>query len=178
MKIAKGIFYLILGVVLLLLVVALFLPSQYKVERSTEIKRPMESVYSFVADFNNFHDWNPWTPLEPNHSYLVSGDSGQVGQEYSWEGEIIGSGRMVFTDFASGHIKSDIEFLHPQQGIALVEWEFEETVNGTKITWSLTGDSDYPIGRYFGLIMDRFLGPDFEKGIEMLKNEIESNSKK
>ena len=81
---------------------------------------------------------------------------------------------MVFTDFEPNSIKSNIEFLEPQQGTGLVEWEFEESVNGTKVSWSLSGDSDYPMGRYFGLMMDSFLGPDFEKGMDMLKKRLEN----
>jgi carbon monoxide dehydrogenase subunit G len=173
MKIIKGIFYAILVIVALVFIIALFLPSQYKVERSTKVDVSLDEVYGFVADFNNFHSWNPWTPLEPDHSYEVDGDSGSVGQQYSWKGEIIGSGNMVFTNFDPNSIKSNIEFLEPQQANGLVEWGFEESGNGTKVSWSITGDSDYPLGRYFGLMMDNFLGPDFEKGMDMLKDRVE-----
>ena len=78
MKILKGIFYAIFAIVVLIFVIALFLPPQYKVERSTEINGSIDTVYGFVADFNNFHDWNPWTPLEPKHNYEVLGDSGSL----------------------------------------------------------------------------------------------------
>ena len=174
MKILKGIFYVILAIVALVFLIALFLPSQYRVERSAEINQPVEMVYGYVADFNNFFDWNPWTPLEPNHQYEVIGDSGKVGQKYSWQGEIIGTGSMMFTEFDPYKlIKSDIEFFTPQEGVAIVEWNFDTTGSGTKVTWSITGESDYPLGRYFGLMMDGFLGPSFEDGMKNLKIKCE-----
>jgi hypothetical protein len=175
MKILKGIFYVILIIVILVFVVALFLPSKYRVERSSDINQPLHVAYGYVADFNNFHEWNPWTPLEPEHSYQVEGDSGKVGQTYSWEGENIGSGKMVFTQFTPLAIKSDIEFISPQQGIGIVEWEFEDKGSVTNVTWRITGDSDYPLGRYLGLMMDGFLGASFEEGIRNLKEKLESN---
>ena len=174
MKILKGIFYVILVIVALVFVVALFLPSEYRVERSTEINRPVGMVYGYVADFNNFHEWNPWSALEPNHSYEVKGDSGTVGQQYHWEGEIIGSGQMEFTEFKQYDlIRSNITFLTPNEGFGIVDWEFEGSENLTNVTWSLTGSADYPIGRYFGLMMDGMLGPSFEEGMTKLKSKCE-----
>lgn len=176
MKIIKGIFYVILVIVALVFVIAIFLPSQYSVERTVEINKPVEVVYGYVADFNNFHNWNPWTILEPNHPYEVTGDSAKVGQKYYWEGEIIGSGHMIFTEFKPYDlIKSDIAFLAPQQGEGVVEWEFEENTNSTKVKWSLTGNADYPLGRYYGLMMDNFLGKSFEDGMSNLKKKVETN---
>lgn len=174
MKIIKSIFYVILAIVALVFVIAIFLPSQYRVERTVDIKKPVGMVYGYVADFNNFHDWNPWTILEPNHPYEVTGDSAKVGQKYYWEGEIIGSGHMIFTEFKPYDlIKSDIAFLSPQQGKGVVEWEFEGNERSTQVTWSLTGEADYPLGRYYGLMMDSFLGKSFEEGVNNLKNNLE-----
>jgi len=174
MKILKTILYVALALIALLFIVAIFLPSEYKVERSVEIEEPVEMVYGYVADFNNFREWNPWSSLEPNHSFEVSGDSGQIGQKYHWDGEIVGSGEMIFTELKPfNSIKSDIAFLAPQQAKGVVEWLFEGDGNKTKISWSIIGESDYPLGRYFGLMMDSFLGPDFENGMKNLKVKCE-----
>jgi len=177
MKIIKGIFFIILGIVALMFIVALFLPSQYTVKRSIEIDKPIGAVYGFVADFNNFHSWNPWTPLEPNHSFSVTGDSGQVGQKYYWEGEIIGKGEMIFTELKQYDlISSDINFLAPQTASGIVNWKFSGTESNTQVSWSLTGSADYPLGRYYGLMMDGFLGPSFEEGMKNLKVKCEEKN--
>ena len=174
MKIIKGIFFVILGIIALLFIVAIFLPSEYKVERNITIKKPIGMVYGYVSDFKNFHDWNPWTKLEPNHSYEITGDSGEVGQKYYWEGDIIGSGDMIFTEFKPyDMIRSNIHFLSPQQGEGVVEWVFSGTESSTKVSWSLIGSAEYPLGRYYGLLMDGFLGPSFEDGVKNLKEKCE-----
>ena len=42
--------------------------------------------------------------------------------------------------------------------------------DGTHVTWSFDSDMGAgPIGRYFGLLMDRMVGPDFEGGLANLK---------
>lgn len=83
---------------------------------------------------------------------------------------------MIFTKFKPYDlIKSEIAFLSPQQGEGVVEWEFEKNANSTKVTQSLTGDADYPLGRYYGLMMDNFLGKSFEEGMSNLKKKVETN---
>lgn len=174
MKILKGLSITIIGIIALLLIVAIFLPSEYKVERSIEISQPVGIVYGYVADFNNFHDWNPWTPMEPSHKFEVVGDSGGVGQKYSWEGEIVGTGDMTFLELRQKQlIKSDINFHTPNEGKGIVDWAFDGDMNETIVSWSITGEAGYPMGRYFGLMMDEFLGKNFEDGVSKLKEECE-----
>lgn len=177
MKILKGILVVILAIIALFFIVAIFLPDSFRVQRSTEINKPVNEVYNYVADFNNFHDWNPWTKLEPDHKVEITGDSATIGQKYYWEGKIIGSGDMVFTEFNPySKIKSDIHFYTPNEGEAKVDWDFEPFDKGTKVTWSIYGDSDYPFGRYMGLMMDGFLGASFEEGMKNLKEKFDSNN--
>ncbi|MBK8944537.1 MAG: SRPBCC family protein [Ignavibacteriae bacterium] len=175
MKILKIIFKILLVIIVLFLVVALFLPSEYKVERNIEINKPASVVFNYVSDFNNFRDWNPWSPFEPAHKVEVTGDSATVGQKYYWEGEIIGSGQMVFTELKPFDlIKADIEFLTPQQGKGIVDFVFEANGNSTKFSWAIIGEADYPVGRYMGLMMDSFLGTNFEEGAKTLKEKCEA----
>lgn len=175
MKILKNILIIIVAIIALFLIVAMFLPSEYRVERSVEINKPASVVYNYVADFNNFYEWNPWTPMEVGHNYEVTGDSAKVGQKYFWEGKVVGSGQMIFTELKPySLIKSDIEFLSPQQGKGVVDWTFNNNGNITKVTWGISGESEYPVGRYFGLMMDSFLGKDFENGMKNLKTKCEA----
>jgi hypothetical protein len=47
--------------------------------------------------------------------------------------------------------------------------------NGTHLTWNFDSDMGAgPVGRWFGLTMDRMIGPDFEKGLASLKTLAES----
>ena len=45
---------------------------------------------------------------------------------------------------------------------------------GTRVTWTNEGDmGGSPVNRYFGLLMDRMVGPDFEAGLSNLKGLAE-----
>ena len=42
--------------------------------------------------------------------------------------------------------------------------------SGTRVTWTNEGDmGTNPVNRYFGLMMDSMVGPDFEAGLKNLK---------
>ena len=51
-------------VIVILLIIALFLPNGYFIEKSAIIKKPCEFVMDKVADFHNHVLWNPWQPKE------------------------------------------------------------------------------------------------------------------
>jgi hypothetical protein len=47
---------------------------------------------------------------------------------------------------------------------------------GTRVTWGLQADMGAsPVGRYMGLAMDRWVGPDFEAGLKALKALVEAS---
>lgn len=46
---------------------------------------------------------------------------------------------------------------------------------GTKVTWDMNGNAGMsPVFRWFGLFMDRMIGPDFEAGLNNLKKLAEA----
>ena len=47
--------------------------------------------------------------------------------------------------------------------------------DSVNVVWSNEGDlGANPINRYFGLMMDRMIGPDFEEGLNNLKRKVEA----
>lgn len=174
MQILKKVIIVIVAILLLLLVVALLLPSKYHVSRSIEINQPDSVVFEKVVNFNYRASWDPWIGMEPNAKTEISGPAGEPGAQWSWEGEKIGKGRMTIQEVEKNRrIKSKLEFLEPQSGESDVTWEFTPVANGTQVTWSFSGVSEYPIGRYFGIMMDSMVGGDFERGLANLKKVCE-----
>ncbi|VAW34804.1 hypothetical protein MNBD_GAMMA01-1167, partial [hydrothermal vent metagenome] len=47
--------------------------------------------------------------------------------------------------------------------------------NGTKVSWVFENDFGYNIFyRYFGLVLEDMIAPDYEKGLQNLKRYVES----
>ncbi len=176
MKTLKKIILGIGIVIVLFLLVALFLPSQYHVERSIVINQPVHKVYPNVADLNNWIAWNPWTQMEPTAKSSVKGTGNEVGSVWSWEGKNIGVGSLTIKNIEPNKgIRSRLVFVEPQQFESDDIWQFEQVDEGTKVKWIMEGELNYPVNRYFGLFMDGMLGPDFEKGLANLKQISEQS---
>jgi hypothetical protein len=61
------------------------------------------------------------------------------------------------------------------QGTALASLVLEPAGAGSKVTWGFDSDLGFnPIARYFGMMMDGMIGPDYEKGLARLKTVAET----
>jgi len=106
-----------------------------------------------------------------------------TGRNPAWvrlhlEGKSTGQGAIKLTHAEPDkRIFYDLDFEHGKYkstGAIMLEAGGENT----KVTWSNEGDlGANPINRYFGLMMDRMMGPDFEEGLNNLKRAVEAGGK-
>ena len=174
MRLARYILLTLGGIILFLVLIAFFLPPTYHVERSTEINQPVEIVFDQVVDLNNYMQWNPWTEKDPNVKNKITGEPTVRGMKWSWDGKKTGKGNLTLVEFKRNEfIRNRLVFEYPNQMEADDLWIFEEINGKTIVRWVNSGDLNFPIGRWFGLFMDKMMGKDFEKGLENLKNKCE-----
>lgn len=174
MKVLKIILLVLVILVAILLVVAAFLPSDFKVARSIEINQPVQVVFNTLDNYKKQPAWDPWLPMDPEAEVVFSGPDSGVGATYSWKGKIIGSGKMTIIEIQENEtIKYNLEFFEPQPMASKISWELEPTATGTRAIWTNYGTLSYPVERFMGLMLDGMLGPDFERGLNNLKNLLE-----
>ncbi len=170
MKALKTLLWVLGIIVFLVLIVAFLLPKTYTVKRSIEINIPVETAYFIASDFDYRSRWDPWLSMDPDAEVSIIGESKTVGSGYTWDGELIGSGKLTIKELDKNKkIISDLEFFNPRPGKAEVIWNFSEKNEKTLATWSIMGNLSYPVERLMGLFMDKILGSDLEKGIESFK---------
>jgi hypothetical protein len=56
-------------------------------------------------------------------------------------------------------------------------WTFEPQDDGTQVTWGLEGTATGPIGGYFAIMIDDWVGSDYEDGLRRLKHVVEAEEK-
>lgn len=168
-----------IGVLVLLVVIVGFcLPRKFHVERNLAIDAPPEAIYPVVARLREWPTWTAWT-LEryPDMKIAFSGPEEGVGAKQTWEGKSSGKGSIEITtaDPREG-IAYDFSFDgNPSTGGI----KFLPGPDSTLVSWCSDGDLGLnPIGRYFGLLMDGMMGPDFEKGLSNLKKKVEAANDK
>lgn len=174
--IGKIVFYLI-ALVAILAAVAFVLPREVRIARSITIQAPVAEVFPLVNDLRK-HTWSPWVQIDPTAKFTYSGPDAGTGQKVNWQSanEKVGTGsQKIVESVENQRIETALEF--GPQGQATAGFDFEPTGQTTKVTWRFNTDTGYnPIMRWIGLMFDRWIGPEYEKGLANLKAQVESRS--
>jgi effector-binding domain-containing protein len=169
-KIALG----LLGLVVVLAIVGVLLPRVAHIERSIHIERPASLVFATLDTFQGVRRWSPWIEYDPELKMVIEGPREGVGAKMSWSGnKQVGTGSQLITESLPGRlVRFDLDFGGMGTGKAAFVLTPEQ--GGTKLTWTLDADMGAaPPGRYLGLMMDRWVGPDYEKGLQRIKAVVE-----
>jgi uncharacterized protein YndB with AHSA1/START domain len=176
MKWIKALAVGLLGLAIILAVVGLFLPSSVHVERSVAIKAPAAQVFPYINNLHNFNKWSPWARLDPDARYSFDGKDG-VGARMQWVSDLssVGSGSQeILSSVPNEYVKVALDF--GAQGMAIASYELTDMENSTNLIWGFDTEFGYDlVGRYFGLMFERWIGPDYEKGLANLKTLVENN---
>lgn len=155
------------------------LPRTAHVERAVVVQAAPATVFTVLNGFRQFDKWSPWAGLDPNATTTFEGPAFGVGAKMSWAGnDAVGTGsqeivestpyslirlRLGFGDFA---------------GAFAATYALQPADGGTQVTWAF--DADYGgsiMGRWFGLLSERMIGPDYDKGLQRLKALVEAMPK-
>ena len=85
----------------------------------------------------------------------------------------VGNGTQEITQSTPG-VRVAISLVIGKMGPSVAVFDLTTEELGTRVEWSLTSDMGMnPVGRWMGLMMDRWVGPDFETGLAHLKAQAE-----
>ena len=162
---------LLVGVLITLFVaISFFISKDYSVERTIVINAEPSEIYPYVVDLKEWSKWGVWFKREPNMELEFSGPDRAIGMRSEWKSETEGNGEMEITQLE--HNRRVLYRLYfPDFDVGSNgAVEIKPTSNGSIVTWRDEGTVDNnPINRYFALMMDGMIGPDFEMGLENLK---------
>ncbi|MEO0894623.1 MAG: SRPBCC family protein [Pseudomonadota bacterium] len=174
----KTLVRLLAGLVILIAILAgvgMLLPREVTVERWTQINAPAEEIYPLVANLAANQEWSPWAGLDPDATFTYGDIPEGVGATMTWASESpdVGSGSMEITE-ATENEALTVALNFGDMGRGTAYWEFEEAAGTTTATWRMVADMGAgPIGRWFGLKMDDWVGADYERGLANLKRVAE-----
>lgn len=163
---------LIVGIVLV--GVAYMLPREAHVERSIVIDRPAAAVFPLLNSLKRFNEWSPWAQYDPNMKMTFSGPDSGPGAAMRWAGNSkVGTGDEIITEsIPDKRVNMDLSF--GEMGTSKASWLLSSDGNSTTVVWTLDANvGDNPIGRYMGLLVDKMVGPDYERGLASLKTLAE-----
>ena len=175
MKIFKIIAIILLSLIGLVLLINIFTPAVYKVERSIEINADKGQVYSVISKFSRFDAWSPWSQKDTSMKMELGGEDGTVGSTYSWDGnDEVGNGLMAMTELLENEKVQYNMMFGEGKDTAIGYMNLSEAGEGkTKVVWGFTGETPFMF-RFFNLFMEGMVAKDFEKGLVNLKTLTEA----
>lgn len=178
MKVFKYLFFALLFLLAAFFAYGFFvLEDKIQVKRSIEINRPAKMVFKAVNSMHHFNQWSPWSELDPNATYQFTGPETGVGSKMAWQGnQEVGTGTQeIIESKPFEQIKTELYFDGQGDDPSWSSIVITEQGENVKVDWIF--DADFKgnvLGRYFGMMMDDMLGPQYEKGLSKLKTLVES----
>ena len=175
MRFIRRLLTAIVVIVVLLVAVAYVLPREVSVARSVTIDAPPEAIFPHVNSLQKMADWSPWLDRDPNVKLTYEGPEMGVGNKLTWASDQpdVGNGIQEITAMVENEkVTTALDF--GDMGLAQADITLAAAGSGTEVTWSLDTDmGNNPIGRWMGLMMDKWVGADYETGLGNLKTLVE-----
>ena len=161
---------IIAGVIIWLAVIN----GDYHVKRSVSINVPVDEAYEFVGDFKNWQSWSPWLIMEDDVEMKFSGKPGTLDHGYSWKGNLVGSGEMSTLKLdVNKEIWHKLTFKEPFPSESEDYWLFEGDTAKTTVTWGMKGSMPF-FFKFMAKQMEPMIGMDYDRGLGMLKEKLET----
>jgi hypothetical protein len=167
---------ILIVLILLFLVLPLFIPRPYTVEKQVLIERSNISVFDYVKLLGNQDRYNKWVMMDPNVKRTSKGVDGTVGFITYWDSQVknVGKGEQEITHLDQGtKIDSTVRFEKPFKNTALVTMTtIPVTAGQTRLVWRMDGQNKYPMN-LMNLIIPGMLGKDMAESLGNLKSVLE-----
>lgn len=177
MKTLKNILIATLALAGLFIIVGLFLPNTWEVNKSLTMAASKERIYSHVADLHKWPEWSPWNDAKDTSlKYSYEGPQEGVGAQQNWTSDKMGTGYLKLTEAnPDTGIKYDLFIdMGRFQSSLLGQIAFENVDGQTKVTWTDKGENGNNIIRkWMALSISSMLGKDMLKGLHALKEIVE-----
>ncbi len=175
MKILK---FLALGLLLLVIVVGLVgmvLPDARHVERQITIDAPAAKVFPYVNNLKKFNQWSPWVKVEPVTQYIFDGPESGVGATMKWTSDnktVSGGSQEIVESELNSQVKTLLKF--GKNDLSMATFTLSESAGKTTVLWEFDINFSTTIARYFGMMMDEWVGDTYEQGLTQLKTLVEA----
>ncbi len=176
MRLIKWIFGLLLVLIVAFVAIGFLLPREVAVSRTIEINAPAEEIFPWVSNPRASEAWSPWLSIDPDVKVTYGDIESGEGATMTWQSDDqqVGSGSLEHIESVENEkIVTALDF--GEMGGATATMVLKELGANTEVTWGFTTDMGAgPVGRWMGLMMDRWVGGDYQRGLNNLKKLVEN----
>ncbi len=144
---------------------------KFSLTRNALIPAPPDKVFEQVNNLRKWNAWSPWARMDPNAKNTFEGPESGLNASMSWAGnKNVGEGKMTIIESRPAELlRFKLEFYKPFKGTNQAEFTFNPETDGTRVTWTMTGDKNF-MAKAMHLVMncDKMVGSQFEDGFKNL----------
>lgn len=172
MGIVKFIIF-ILGVFIIILLLAMFLPSSVTVAKSVDINASRNSIKNQIV---NFEEWKNWYPAFKNENISITKNSAssKIISSVTLKDKNGKTIHLNLIDTANNKIDIEVQSTSSTK----VQYMFlliPKVNNQTQLTWDINVDLGwYPWKRIEGILFDKFSGFQYEAALDDLRKAAEN----
>lgn len=180
MKFLKYLLFLLLIIFIGLALYIAVQPNSFLVSRERTLDVPPSVVYNNLIDYKKWPAWSPWLEKQPDTKLTFPEQTNGVGGSYTWENKDTTGKIKTLEAVPNESIEQEIQFDTYEP--ARISWHLEPTDDGkTNVTWEMKSDKIPFMYKGYAAFMggfDKMIGPDFERGLELLDSVSVADTKK
>lgn len=172
MKIVRRILSSILILFVLYCIVSVFIPSKLHIGRRITINAPASLVFEQINNFKNWQAWSYWDNIDTTMQSIYEGPENGKGAVHRWSSRNrdVGSGSITITESKPDSLILDE--LNMNGMLSRGGWRIKDTTEGVTVNGWMDMEMGF-LWRIPGLMMDKYVGTDFEKTLQGLKKRSE-----
>ena len=178
MKFVKRLLLTLLIFTIIVVIISLFLPSSFHLERKIVVSADKEMVFKQVNDLKNWRNWAPWSLMDStiylNDNNFSTPSFGEKAT-FKWESNVdeVGEGNMeISKSIENEMIEYIVDF---GMGDVLSGFYLSDNDDGVEIKWTMDIDFGFsPFSKFFGLFIEDYVASDYELGLKRLKSFSEN----
>lgn len=150
-----------------------------KIISKENIEVSLTEAYEVLRNFERFPEWSPYLVTDPEQKNHVTGEVGEVGSSFHWEGVAEKSQGKQTLVAANGkdYLRMECDITKPFKGQPTFEYQINETENGIEVVqnfeYRCSGFS-YFMMNLFGVKKD--IAEVNELGLTRLKTLLENEA--
>lgn len=177
MRILKTVGIVILGIIAILMIASVFMPTRVHIERDIIINAQKELIFQQVNNLENWKQWAPWMPDSIN-GFDTAGED-----EPNTDATTPTDDPKARTSGTTVAITRSVPFEVVEMDIEKEKWQMkgafrlEVLQEGVRAIWSIDAETGKkPFRKYSGLFFNKYIGDQLEEGLLNLKNLAETNT--
>ncbi|MFL5764485.1 MAG: SRPBCC family protein [Bacteroidia bacterium] len=167
--------YIIGGIVLLLLILVIAAPTDFRLDRQIVINKPKNEVFPYLKSLKNQDHWSIFNLRDPNMKRNFTGTDGNIGFIAAWDSEDknVGKGEQEIIKITEGsRVDMALRFEKPMKSTSDAWLIAEDNGNKTTVHWGFGGKSKRPMN-VMSMMMKGMMTKIFDQSLANLKKELE-----